>query len=477
MLIVTLILMCSSEETESDAATGSDSEEPEEYPAKQKRPAEPDVQMTDPADLPNNTLPINLPDNSESPSILIPPSDPNKADQDTAAANSPNDPSGAPPSQPAQEGPEKKSSSSKYHYKNFKKSTKSKQDEAQARAYELERKKQLQKIADYWRIVETGNYGKAVEVEYGSDLDASVVGSAFPSTGVYARSGWNIINLPNVDKSVMSHLRKISGVTVPWVYIGSLFSSFCFHVEDHNCYSINYNHLGAAKQWYGIPGASADEFERVMKLTVPHLFERNPDLFFSMLTMVSPATLSKHDVPCYATTQAQGEFVVTFPRAYHGGFNMGYNCAEAVNFGPPDWLSIGRLGIEQYRKYHRTPVFSHDMLICGLAKDVTLNLSSMCWTKECFLFLKHEEETLRNSLYKQGVTKGYEWNDDTLPNTPSASSSSAPSEASKKAAKKNSKKNKTPKKGGKKEKVSKKPVMRQRYSAKTVDEVRPTRKG
>jgi hypothetical protein len=40
--------------------------------------------------------------------------------------------------------------------------------------------------------------------------------------------------------------------------------------------------------------------------------------------------------------QQSGEFVVTFPRGYHAGFNLGLNCAESVNFALDSWLDVGR---------------------------------------------------------------------------------------------------------------------------------------
>ena len=39
--------------------------------------------------------------------------------------------------------------------------------------------------------------------------------------------------------------------------------------------------------------------------------------------------------------QHAGEFVVTFPRGYHAGFNLGFNCAESVNFALSSWIELG----------------------------------------------------------------------------------------------------------------------------------------
>jgi hypothetical protein len=40
--------------------------------------------------------------------------------------------------------------------------------------------------------------------------------------------------------------------------------------------------------------------------------------------------------------QHQREFVITFPRSYHAGYNLGYNCAESVNFALDCWIPFGR---------------------------------------------------------------------------------------------------------------------------------------
>lgn len=61
----------------------------------------------------------------------------------------------------------------------------------------------------------------------------------------YARSGWNLNVMPVLEQSLLCHINgDISGMKVPWLYVGMVFSAFCWHIEDHWSYSINYLH------WY-----------------------------------------------------------------------------------------------------------------------------------------------------------------------------------------------------------------------------------
>lgn len=73
---------------------------------------------------------------------------------------------------------------------------------------------------------------------YGADLETGVFGSGFPkkpsqlnstSDEGYIKSGWNLNNFPRLPGSVLSYESgDISGVLVPWLYVGMCFSSFCW---------------------------------------------------------------------------------------------------------------------------------------------------------------------------------------------------------------------------------------------------------
>lgn len=230
---------------------------------------------------------------------------------------------------------------------------------------------------EYWRIIEQPT--DEVEVYYGADLETGVFASGFPKSSssvaksdsdVYLTSGWNLNNFPRLPGSVLCfESSDISGVLVPWLYVGMCFSSFCWHVEDHHLYSLNYLHWGDPKMWYGVPGSHATALENTMRKHLPDLFEEQPDLLHELVTQLSPTVLKSEYVPVSRVVQHSGEFVLTFPRAYHSGFNCGFNCAEAVNVAPVDWLEHGQSAVELYSEQHRKTSLSHDKLLMGAAKE------------------------------------------------------------------------------------------------------------
>ncbi|KAM8830696.1 lysine-specific demethylase 5C isoform 1-T1 [Synchiropus picturatus] len=268
---------------------------------------------------------------------------------------------------------------------------------------------------EFWRLV--SSIEEDVTVEYGADIHSKEFGSGFPMNNGqrtltkeeedYARSGWNLNVMPVLEQSLLCHINgDISGMKVPWLYVGMVFSAFCWHIEDHWSYSINYLHWGEPKTWYGVPSVAAERLEEVMKKLTPELFEYQPDLLHQLVTIMNPNILMAHGVPVVRTNQCAGEFVITFPRAYHSGFNQGYNFAEAVNFCTADWLPAGRSCIEHYRRLRRYCVFSHEELTCKMAaspEKLDLNLAAATH-REMFIIVQ-EERKLRKGLMERGITE------------------------------------------------------------------------
>ncbi|KAI3727951.1 hypothetical protein L6452_16575 [Arctium lappa] len=220
---------------------------------------------------------------------------------------------------------------------------------------------------EFWHEIACG---KTESVEYACDVD----GSAFSSSpdDQLGNSKWNLKKVARLSRSILRLLETtIPGVTEPMLYIGMLFSMFAWHVEDHYLYSINYHHCGAAKTWYGVPGHAALDFEKVVRQKVyTHdiLSTEGEDGAFDVLlgktTLFPPNILSQHGVPVYKAVQKPGEYVVTFPRAYHAGFSHGFNCGEAVNFAIGDWFLLGSIASRRYALLNRTPLLPHEELLC-----------------------------------------------------------------------------------------------------------------
>ncbi|XP_050385727.1 lysine-specific demethylase ELF6 [Argentina anserina] len=194
------------------------------------------------------------------------------------------------------------------------------------------------------------------------------------SSDMEGTAGWKLSNSPwnlqVIARSPGSLTRfmpdDIPGVTSPMVYIGMLFSWFAWHVEDHELHSMNFLHYGSAKTWYSVPGDNAFAFEELIRTkayggTADHLAALS--LLGNKTTLMSPEVVIASGIPCCRLIQNPGEFVVTFPRAYHVGFSHGFNCGEAANFGTPQWLKVAKEAAVRRAAMNYLPMLSHQQLL------------------------------------------------------------------------------------------------------------------
>lgn len=72
-----------------------------------------------------------------------------------------------------------------------------------------------------------------------------------------------------------------------------------------------------------MPAHASAALEEAVRDALPDLFVTAPDLLYQLVTMVSPAQLQARGVPVHRLVHRQGSFVITFPNAYHAGFNTG----------------------------------------------------------------------------------------------------------------------------------------------------------
>ena len=112
-----------------------------------------------------------------------------------------------------------------------------------AEEYTSERCEELERA--YWRTLTYNN------PLYGADMPGSLFDDSTKS--------WNVARLDNLLDCLG---QKLPGVNTAYLYLGMWKSTFAWHLEDVDLYSINFIHFGAPKQWYSISQEDAPKLDR-----------------------------------------------------------------------------------------------------------------------------------------------------------------------------------------------------------------------
>ncbi|XP_025939412.1 lysine-specific demethylase 4C isoform X19 [Apteryx rowi] len=91
---------------------------------------------------------------------------------------------------------------------------------------------------------------------YGADINGSIYDEDIEE--------WNIAHLNTILDVVGEDCGiSIEGVNTPYLYFGMWKTTFAWHTEDMDLYSINYLHFGEPKSWYAIPPEHGRRLERL----------------------------------------------------------------------------------------------------------------------------------------------------------------------------------------------------------------------
>ncbi|CUS10999.1 unnamed protein product [Tuber aestivum] len=135
------------------------------------------------------------------------------------------------------------------------------------------------------------------------------------------------------------NITAVTGIHTPYLYIGQAYTMFALHTEDYNALSLNYQHSGAPKSWRVCSPRSFTALEDFIAASIPNT--RNCSQFVRHQSIYLPReTLEKAGVRSTLVRQFPGEMVITWPLAYHQGWNEGVNVNEACGYGNERWREL-----------------------------------------------------------------------------------------------------------------------------------------
>ncbi|XP_011313224.1 lysine-specific demethylase 4C-like isoform X2 [Fopius arisanus] len=208
-------------------------------------------------------------------------------------------------------------------------------------------------IQEYQKLANSERYGTPKHFDY-EDLERKYWKNITYIAPIYGADVSGSLTDPDVKEwninrlgTILDYVNKdygisIDGVNTAYLYFGMWKTTFAWHTEDMDLYSINYLHFGAPKTWYAIPPEHGRRLERLANGFFPGSYQSCQAFLRHKMSLISPQILRQYSIPCNKITQEAGEIMITFPYGYHAGFNHGFNCAESTNFAAPRWVEYGK---------------------------------------------------------------------------------------------------------------------------------------
>lgn len=198
---------------------------------------------------------------------------------------------------------------------------------------------------EFWRHVAVRDSHVCV---HSGSIDSSGWGYGFPTPGPKSKGSpcgkhpWNLKVLTNNHSSILRSIGPLTGVTVPTLNMGMLFSASCWSRDPHGLPWIEYLHTGGRKIWYGVPDEQSANFRGAFTALVPTHCQNKTVWLPCDTAMVPPHMLTDRGVSLCRTEQEPGEFVMVFPRAFTSSLCTGYAISESVYFATSSWLDTAR---------------------------------------------------------------------------------------------------------------------------------------
>ncbi|KAL7267483.1 hypothetical protein RUND412_009928 [Rhizina undulata] len=194
----------------------------------------------------------------------------------------------------------------------------------------------LYRTRSSWAAIRDGDKGPVTE--YSTDNESS--------PDLRRVLGINDPCLTEIKGNVILNTKDmVPGIHTPYLYIGTAYSMFALHAEDFYAYSLNYHHKGADKCWRIISPRNHDILEDWLwsqlleTYSVRKKVARCSQFIRHQSVYLPVETLELLEIDSWMSRQRQGELLVTWPLAYHQGWNEGGNVNEACGYGDEAWRS------------------------------------------------------------------------------------------------------------------------------------------